>query len=1197
MAGSNNITFRAGIGVLDYGVNTGFIIETADQANSPYIQMATHSGTNPYTANSSAGTLSVAAKLRIGNLNGSYGFVTDTFGFGAGQYGSGSGQSWVIVDATNGVRLGNDTTTRIQLNPNGSGFLANSNISWDTSGNLTVLGNASIAGWTINSTYINSGTTYIASGFNAPASGAFSWFGKSALGYAGVWLSDSSNRQISMINDGSTYPYLAVYDGTRYRVLVGGLNYAFGTDGATASVGMKIWDSAGNKLVEFSSIQNVIAGWTISPTSLSKNEVVIASGVDINNVTAVGEGWFGKSASGSYGMFLKGTSAPYLTIGAGNSTVGTSGRPYLGFTDGTRYRIVLGELNTVAWDGVATNSMGMKIWDSAGNKIVEFSSVQNMIAGWNVSSTYFGYDTGTNATSSGMSPSDYPFFAGSTYANRATAPFRVTPAGILNATGAVISGNITATTGSIAGWTLNSSYINSGNTYVASGFNIPTSGTFSWFGKSAAGYTGWFLNDTSGKFISSLAGNGTLLPYISIHDGTYYRVVLGGLNNVWNTGDTSINDMGMKIWNAAGQKIVEFSSSNNIISSWGIATNYMQSGTTYIASNFDIPAGQVAWFGKQASNSHQGVWLRDTTGAQIMMAIGGGSSARFAAGDVSIWRVAIGDMTPAYGSDGASTGYGMKIWNSAGSRLVEFSNTRNNIAGWSITPTAISSGSVVLASNEDYVGSTVSNAWFGKGLSGYYGWILNSASAGTPTGMLAALANAGGGLRPYMYLHDGTNYRIVIGELNQVWNTGDAASNSLGIKMWNAAGTRVFEMSSIRMHIGAWNFDTASFTYDTGTNSTSAGMAPADYPFYAGATYANRATATFRVTPAGLMTANNAAISGTVSAASGVVTLDSSGISITQGTSTQNALKWVSGATKVGDIHTEYSGGSSSILINSISDVSTAFALTDAYATNSSGSYTRMHLVNHGSASFNAGYASVHTSGNNFWGLAIGLSAAQQINSSFTSLQVGTGAILMSDTTTTAGMYLTANAYYHTSAVWKYLTSTYASYYYQQTGTHNFLVAASGTAGNTISWNTALTIKNTGFLQFNQYAAGNLSTDASGNVTSSSDERMKNITGKFKNSLEALSSIRPIRFYWKADTGLDITTEYVGFSAQNIMTSIPEAIGMDSRGMYSLQERPILATVVNAINELNDLRLKDRSELETMIIDLRDEISALRTSA
>lgn len=74
------------------------------------------------------------------------------------------------------------------------------------------------------------------------------------------------------------------------------------------------------------------------------------------------------------------------------------------------------------------------------------SETTKVIAGWNFDTYKLYKDDTTN--SCGMASNDYPFYAGNTYANRATAPFRVTKAGA-----------ITATAGSIAGWTLNSSDI------------------------------------------------------------------------------------------------------------------------------------------------------------------------------------------------------------------------------------------------------------------------------------------------------------------------------------------------------------------------------------------------------------------------------------------------------------------------------------------------------------------------------------------------------------------------------------------------------------------------------------------------------------------------------------------------------------------------------------------------------------------
>jgi hypothetical protein len=62
-----------------------------------------------------------------------------------------------------------------------------------------------------------------------------------------------------------------------------------------------------------------------------------------------------------------------------------------------------------------------------------------------------------------------------------------------------------------------------------------------------------------------------------------------------------------------------------------------------------------------------------------------------------------------------------------------------------------------------------------------------------------------------------------------------------------------------------------------------------------------------------------------------------------------------------------------------------------------------------------------------------------------------------------SGMYLAANAYYNSG--WKYAATTVATAIQSAAGQHNFLVAASGTAGTAISWTNALVLDNTGNAQ------------------------------------------------------------------------------------------------------------------------------------
>ncbi|MDP3402589.1 MAG: tail fiber domain-containing protein [bacterium] len=115
---------------------------------------------------------------------------------------------------------------------------------------------------------------------------------------------------------------------------------------------------------------------------------------------------------------------------------------------------------------------------------------------------------------------------------------------------------------------------------------------------------------------------------------------------------------------------------------------------------------------------------------------------------------------------------------------------------------------------------------------------------------------------------------------------------------------------------------------------------------------------------------------------------------------------------------------------------------------------------------------------------------------------------------------------------------------------------------------TRLEINTSGNLRLNAYGSGTLSTDSSGNVTAGSDERLKDIDGEFTRGLNDLMKINPVNYHWKASTGFDTVNSYTGFSAQNVQSAIPEAVGTDSRGYLTLSDRPILAASVNALKEL-----------------------------
>src|SRR3989454_4833238 len=84
-----------------------------------------------------------------------------------------------------------------------------------------------------------------------------------------------------------------------------------------------------------------------------------------------------------------------------------------------------------------------------------------------------------------------------------------------------------------------------------------------------------------------------------------------------------------------------------------------------------------------------------------------------------------------------------------------------------------------------------------------------------------------------------------------------------------------------------------------------------------------------------------------------------------------------------------------------------------------------------------------------------------------------------------------------------------------------------------------------------------------------SDERLKNIKGRFNSGLKAVMQLQPIRFQYKRDNvlGLQSEAEQVGFGAQALQKIIPEAVSKNANGYLMVNNDPILWTMLNAIKE------------------------------
>jgi hypothetical protein len=84
-----------------------------------------------------------------------------------------------------------------------------------------------------------------------------------------------------------------------------------------------------------------------------------------------------------------------------------------------------------------------------------------------------------------------------------------------------------------------------------------------------------------------------------------------------------------------------------------------------------------------------------------------------------------------------------------------------------------------------------------------------------------------------------------------------------------------------------------------------------------------------------------------------------------------------------------------------------------------------------------------------------------------------------------------------------------------------------------------------------------------------SDERLKNIKGRYNTGLRAVMQLQPLRYEYKPDNalGIKLPGEQIGFGAQAVQKVIPEAVTKDSSGYLMVKSDPIIWTMLNAIQE------------------------------
>ena len=85
-----------------------------------------------------------------------------------------------------------------------------------------------------------------------------------------------------------------------------------------------------------------------------------------------------------------------------------------------------------------------------------------------------------------------------------------------------------------------------------------------------------------------------------------------------------------------------------------------------------------------------------------------------------------------------------------------------------------------------------------------------------------------------------------------------------------------------------------------------------------------------------------------------------------------------------------------------------------------------------------------------------------------------------------------------------------------------------------------------------------------------SDGRLKDLKGGFDRGLDAITELSPVYYSYKSDNirGFNSEKTYIGLIAQDVEKVIPEAVETDEDGYLTLDNDPIIWTMLNAIKEL-----------------------------
>lgn len=604
--------------------------------------------------------------------------------------------------------------------------------------------------------------------------------------------------------------------------------------------------------------------------------------------------------------------------------------------DGTDGEIYIGTYGVGAYNSASTPfyvnedgyfSLGQKLTFNPVTSTLDVNGTvtadDGQIGGWTIESTKLS--AGSGASTVGLASSGaYSLYAGSSAPG--SAPFSVTPQGAVKATSASITGSITATSGSIGGWSIN------GNTLLSNGATPITLDSSN--GKITVGNTNWanaankFYVDNAGKFslgekltwdTSTLVVDGTItaasgtiggwsIDSTKLYAGTGTSYIALSSDNTaeyrtW-AGHPTASSAPYYVTKSGGLYASNASIQGRIVATSGSFTGSITgatvSGTTVTGGSISggyITGGSISGgYITGGSISGSSVTGASLSGGQITIGSGFSvnSSGAMTSTSGSIGGFSIGASSLTAGTGASSvglntTGYPFYAGNTTASsapfRVTStgaLTATSASITGFINATSGSFSGSISAASIS---GSTITGGSIsGTSLSGSTitgGSISgNTITGGSVSGTSISGSTITGGSISGGYITGGSvsGGYITGGSISGGYITGGSISGSSvtgaslsGGQITIGSGFAVNSagaMTSTSGSIGGFTIGATSLT--AGTGASSVGLNTTGYPFYAGNTTAS--SAPFRVSSTGALTATSASITGNIVATSGSFT-------------------------------------------------------------------------------------------------------------------------------------------------------------------------------------------------------------------------------------------------------------------------------------------------------------------------------------